>query len=179
MNRVLATLRLDARLQARYWVFAIVLGAAMALAASLWLFLYTWTGVHTYWLHPRRLPLERQNRAVALGYYACAPLVVLPAALVVALVGAGLWDMADQTRSRVLEVIAIVVYVIAWILLPVILYGYWRVCLSMTRLLAQREAQGQAVVALALPVLWLLLAGVFFVLAPAMLAYTWLIIYAL
>jgi hypothetical protein len=36
------------------------------------------TGVATYAFHPRRLPVGRQNRAVALSQYACAPLVFAP-----------------------------------------------------------------------------------------------------
>jgi hypothetical protein len=36
------------------------------------------TGVHTYWFHPKRLPVVRQNRAVALAYYGGAPLALLP-----------------------------------------------------------------------------------------------------
>ncbi len=37
------------------------------------------TGVPSYFFHPRRLPVEQQNRGVALSYYACAPLAWMPA----------------------------------------------------------------------------------------------------
>lgn len=37
-------------------------------------FLFLGTGVASYWFHPRAIPVPRQNRAVALSYYACAPL---------------------------------------------------------------------------------------------------------
>jgi len=48
-----------------------------------------WTGVPSYFFHPRRAPLALQNRAVALSYYAtaplgCLPLVLLPLVLVCA-----------------------------------------------------------------------------------------------
>ena len=36
------------------------------------------TGVASYWFHPRGLPVVRQNRAIALSHYACAPLFFLP-----------------------------------------------------------------------------------------------------
>ncbi len=36
------------------------------------------TGLPSYWFHPRGLPVERQNRAIALSYYACAPLALGP-----------------------------------------------------------------------------------------------------
>ncbi|MEW6252771.1 MAG: hypothetical protein AB1716_19215 [Planctomycetota bacterium] len=38
-------------------------------------------GVASYFFHPRRLPIEQQNRAIALSYYAWAPLAVAPLAL--------------------------------------------------------------------------------------------------
>ena len=60
---------------------------ASAVAAA-GLFLFALTGIHTYWLHPRALAVERQNRAVALGYYAGAPLAFLPGAAVWLFVGA-------------------------------------------------------------------------------------------
>jgi len=48
-------------------------GLLLALAAL--------TGVPSYLFHPRRAPLAVQNRAVALSYYACGPLVLLPLSL--------------------------------------------------------------------------------------------------
>ena len=51
---------------------------AIATAAfSLWLFLLMITGVGSYFFHSRKLPVARQNRALALSYYACAPLAWL------------------------------------------------------------------------------------------------------
>src|SRR5205823_2812668 len=41
---------------------------------GLLLFFILLTGVGSYFFHPRRLAVLRQNRAVALSYYACAPL---------------------------------------------------------------------------------------------------------
>lgn len=45
---------------------------------GVWLAVHTSAGVCTYWFHPRSLPVEQQNRAVALAYYACGPLALLP-----------------------------------------------------------------------------------------------------
>ena len=39
------------------------------------------TGVASYSFHPRHLPVEQQNRAVALSYYSWAPLAFMPLAL--------------------------------------------------------------------------------------------------
>ena len=51
--------------------------APAAVLAALVLF----TGVGSYFFHPRRLPVDWQNRAVAISYFACAPLALaaLPA----------------------------------------------------------------------------------------------------
>lgn len=45
------------------------------------------TGVHTYFFHPRTLPVVLQNRALALSYYAAAPLRWGPLALCLAIGG--------------------------------------------------------------------------------------------
>lgn len=55
------------------------IGAAVVLLGGL-LFFKLATGVGSYFFHPRRIPVARQNRAVALSYYACGPLVLLPLA---------------------------------------------------------------------------------------------------
>ncbi len=59
----------------------------MFAAGCLWLFLFCATGVGSYFFHPRDLSVTRQNRAIALSYYACAPLAWTwaPALLVAAL----------------------------------------------------------------------------------------------
>jgi hypothetical protein len=48
------------------------------------MFMVAMTGVMSSFFHPRRLALEQQNRAVALSYYACAPvaLSVVPLTLI-------------------------------------------------------------------------------------------------
>ena len=53
------------------WPF--LLGAPCVL-----LWLAALTGIHTYFFHPRWMPVVLQDRAVALSYYMCAPLALLP-----------------------------------------------------------------------------------------------------
>jgi hypothetical protein len=55
------------------------------------------TGVASYWFHPRRLPVVRQNRAVAVSYYGCAPLAWLPVGLL--LVGAAVVLAVSQRNN--------------------------------------------------------------------------------
>jgi len=49
----------------------------LVVAVSGWLFLLTATGVASYFFHPKSLSVSRQNRAIAISYYACAPLSTL------------------------------------------------------------------------------------------------------
>jgi hypothetical protein len=57
------------------------------LPVCIWLFVFAAAGAPSYWFHPRRLPVIKQNRAVALSHYACAPLILLfPAGLCFSLV---------------------------------------------------------------------------------------------
>lgn len=51
---------------------------AVVAAYSFWLFLFTATGTASYFFHPRSISMTRQNRAVALSDYACAPLALTP-----------------------------------------------------------------------------------------------------
>lgn len=55
------------------------LGPTLAvLTIGCWLLtLYLLIGVPSYFFHPKRLTIEQQNRAVALSYYAAAPLALL------------------------------------------------------------------------------------------------------
>jgi hypothetical protein len=57
------------------WVLEVI--ALLSAAFSLWLFLLAGSGAGSYFFHPRRLPVSRQNRAIALSYYSCAPLAWL------------------------------------------------------------------------------------------------------
>jgi hypothetical protein len=72
---------------------------------SLWLFVLFSFGMLTYFFHPRNVPLRRQNRAVALAYYACAPWAYF---VIVPLIGlaffgfAVVMDKANQGRPPVL-----------------------------------------------------------------------------
>jgi hypothetical protein len=93
-------------------------GAALApvLPLAVLLAIVFVTGVASYWFHPRALSVVRQNRAVALSYYGCAPLAfasipVLALIAVLIMKEAGLDDQANAswTVVRLLEITAGVV----------------------------------------------------------------------
>lgn len=60
---------------------------ALLVLLGLGLFVAGMTGVPSYLFHPRRLPVVTQNRAVALSYYACAPLGLAPLAALALMCG--------------------------------------------------------------------------------------------
>lgn len=60
------------------------------------LFLAAFSGVGTYWFHPKSISVERQNRSIALGYYASAPLLLLAGAPVV-------WAAVLASETRLFE----------------------------------------------------------------------------
>ena len=53
-------------------------GGFVVAVVGVWLVLKAVTGVSSYFFHPRFLSTARQNRAVALSYYPCAPLAWTP-----------------------------------------------------------------------------------------------------
>lgn len=55
-----------------------LLAGAQVIAAA---WLAALPGLCSYSFHPRRLPIEQQNRAIALSYYAWAPLALMPLTL--------------------------------------------------------------------------------------------------
>lgn len=152
-------------------------GIALAVFASL--FLITATGVPSYWFHPRGVPVERQNRAIALSYYASAPLAFLPLAGVILAVGVAAAMVADDLRQPTWWYVALAVVLIGAALLGVIPLGWWRRCLELASATVQRQGGSLALMAICLPITWLLLAATFLVLIPGAIVWGGLAIYTL
>lgn len=127
---------------------------AVGIVLGTWLAMQAITGVPTYFLHPRHLSVERQNRAVALGHYACGPMVFLPVLLGLL---TGISPFVEF--SEIAGPIAIIV--LAGLTLVSIL-GFWRVCRVLMSRTANRSASAVALIASLLPIIWgvLLLAGI-------------------
>ena len=115
------------------------------------------TGVASYWFHPRSIPVVRQNRAVALSYYGCAPLafVSIPA-LAMTGVGvmreAGLDDQANAawTVLRVLEIAAAVSGLL-------VIGATWRSTMTLLSRTTHPTAARKFLAGALIPVKWLLL----------------------
>ncbi len=112
-----------------------LLGAAVAYTVL--------TGLPSYFFHPRGLSIEQQNRAVALSYYACAPLAIAPCLFPFGwIVHIAFGQRAGFWAAQGLLV------------LPFI--PWWRALLVLTRSGLKLPRPGRtAAVAVAIPVLWI------------------------
>lgn len=146
---------------------------------ALLLFFFTATAVHTYWFHPRHLSTEQQNRTLALSYFACAPLLFLPPAILLGAAGVLLMNLFNHTHTLSGTTWF---YVGAGMLIAAAILGlssivaFWRVCTSLAGTLAQRGTGGKLLLALSLPWLWALLFALFALGMPLAAGYTALMI---
>jgi hypothetical protein len=137
------------------------------------------TGVASYWFHPRRLPVVRQNRAIALSYYACAPLAfasvpVLLFAAVAALRAAGLDDSASATWTLV-RLLAIA----GTVLSALLFLALWRSTLSLLKRTTQSGAARMALAAVLVPLKWLAVTAAVLIVVPWVVGYVRLVINSL
>ena len=135
------------------------------------------TGVQSYWFHPRHLDERRQNRAIALSYYTCAPLAWTPVTAALLLVGVtaygdtiGWWFSDGQVADPAFPAMA-VPFVLGYGLAAAQLLGWWLVSVQMCRRVAQRRSLGTTTLAGALPVCWLLLGVLILVGTPILIGY--------
>jgi len=138
------------------------------------LFMLAFTGVHTYWFHPKGLSVQQQNRAVAVSHYACAPLVGLVPALIFLAIGNLLGYLGDDLRMDPLAWTGLVLVLLGIAFLFISLIAYLFVCAHMARFAAHRSGPARLTLWLGLPVLWLILGGLIFVGLPLILGYFYL-----
>lgn len=91
-------------------------------ALALWLYLVGLTGLHTYWFHPKSMPVAMQDRALALSYYAWAPLAWL---VVPSLLGVGvvlLMALAESFGAlrKEIQTVGWIVVLAAFVLIAVV-----------------------------------------------------------
>jgi hypothetical protein len=124
--------------------------APLALAVMLLLL----SGVASYYFHPKSVSVPLQNRAIALSYYASAPLVLLPIAVGLALLGVQLHELfwAKRIGFSLVAGVSIVA-----ILFPVLsLVGWWLTTLRLHRRIVHQYGGGSILLALTLPLVWVL-----------------------
>ncbi len=126
-----------------------------------WVSVYIWslfcTGLASYWFHPGHLPVEQQNRAVALSYYACASSVYWP---ITALL---FFSYVAMVNSRWLRpdrgpMIPVLLWMIAVCTVSVLQCGFvWLRPLKILKLTTQAGVMRQWSMAILLPLLKLML----------------------
>lgn len=67
------------------------------IALALWLLGFS--GAGSYLFHPRSIPVPRQNHAVAVSYYASAGLLLIPLAVILAIVGGWMMETGGVARQ--------------------------------------------------------------------------------
>lgn len=139
--------------------------AGFAAAAGLFLFPFLITGLPSYLFHPKSFSIELQNRAIAMSYYATAPLALAPLALVLL----RLLRLSDFWRSGTDEAF------LDGLLAAFIAFLYWRTLVVFAqRVLPRNHASLR--VALLTPLLWLVAASLTLIGLPALILYAWLLI---
>ena len=151
-----------------------VMPLALFLAASMV------SGVASYWFHPRGLPVVRQNRAIALSHYACAPLFFLPLpacslALVALLQAIALDDPGRKGFGPL-----ITIFTVAGSTGLVAVAGLFvRSTLVLLRRTTQSSPARVAAAAVSLPVLWAACAALALVALPWVVGFIRLVITSL
>jgi hypothetical protein len=124
---------------------------------ALGVFLIFLSGVASYYFHPKSVPLPLQNRAVALSYYACGPILLLP--LIPGLILATSWMTSefDNPHGPVFATIAICATLSA--AMPLIALAWaWLTTLRLHRRIVHASGGGSVLLALTLPLAWLVCA---------------------
>lgn len=84
------------------------IAAHVVLFGSIWLFFFLITGLNSYFFHPAHLPIEQQNRAVAMSYYGSGPLawIVGPSSLLIAAI------LVQRTHLARMPIVGLLVLVL-------------------------------------------------------------------
>jgi hypothetical protein len=141
------------------------------------LFLFAVSGVSSYFFHPRSIPVVQQNRAIAISYYACAPLaytlITAPLLVLVAYVGGTVFD---RLRSPIVMGLA---WLIALVPIGLQIASMIRLFVVLVRLCTQCGSGRQWALGVFLPVFWYLAHLVLLWALPAAMATIGLIVLSL
>jgi hypothetical protein len=138
------------------------------------------SGVASYWFHPKGLPVVRQNRAIALSHYACAPLFFLPVPAIAFMLVALLQQIALQDPSRTGFGPFVTFFTTTGVVTLVAVAGlFLRSTLVLLRRTTHSSLTRVAVAGVVLPVLWFLCAVLALVVLPWVVGFVRLVITSL
>ncbi|MCZ6652769.1 MAG: zinc ribbon domain-containing protein [Planctomycetota bacterium] len=141
------------------------------------LFLAGATGLPSYFFHPKRIPVEQQNRAVALSYYCCAPLAWLPVPSAMVLTTYLVLRGQDFDKGFMPAICLILACVLFTVYFCIRIATEWLWELSgLHRRATQSESVRYGLFFILLPLLWLVLAGILLVGIPLIVGYVVLVI---
>lgn len=122
-------------------------------------FLFAATGVPSYFFHPRRLPMARQNAAIVMSYYTCGPLALLPVAMLLGLVvyRADAYSPADALAGAITGLATAAILIVVW---------WSNLVRTVRRIMPEARGRFFAVAGL-IPVLWISLAVLILVVLPS------------
>jgi hypothetical protein len=153
------------------------LGMRFALPLAIVLYFLAMTGVASYFFHPPHLSVVHQNRAIALSYYACTPLVFLlvPAVAAWVLLILETYPPAWLRNDFISRAMLLMVMGIAPIItLLVLWWGYVR----MLRYATACSTSRAFALAVTLPIAWVVLAGLILVGLPWVVGYVMLVVWS-
>jgi hypothetical protein len=130
------------------------------------------TGVPSYFFHPRGIPVEQQNRAIALSYYACGPLIFLTVPVLTCAAAILTQNAKNEALSTALAVLTVTLPIGA-------IAPWWLDLIHLARRLVPQRPQRAVYLGVCVPVLSLLLAAVIFVGLPLVIFYVFLIVASL
>lgn len=128
------------------------------LFGCVFLYLFTITGVTSYFFHPKVLSNRLQNNAIALSYYTCSALPVLIVSIIT--IGGLYWYGESSTWYGSSIIIILIVITI------VIFIKWWGSAPLLHRLIIPQRSR-RLIITIAQPLLWLLLGGLILVVLPA------------
>ena len=152
----------DAAAEMGWWFIGLCWGTIL-------LALAVFTGLPSYFFHPRSMPTARQNRSVALSFYGCTPLALGPLGPLLAGVGAAIWRTGDHEYLTWLipSILALISMIWCWIT--------WSSLARRTLLRGERRL----LMTWTLPVLWLVGSGLILVGIPAIAYFLAVVFYSL
>jgi hypothetical protein len=134
---------------------------AVGLHIGIALFLAAVTGVPSYFFHPRGLPVEMQNRAIAMCYYACSPLAL--AALPIAPGAFFIWSTGASALNDKLLILS---FLLTALLIAALMYAWLAELFRISRRVMPQYGGRSYVILLGVPASWVLLGLLIFAIIP-------------
>lgn len=130
-----------------------VIGCSIFVPVFWFLFLVLATGLPSYFFHPKLLPVDVQNRSIALSYYTCGPLVLLIVPEILATVAI----LLDLSRP-VTESLGSFLVVFFAVTLPFVCFViWWFDLLHVAHRSLRRQLATTVKLAISIPIYWMVI----------------------